>query len=412
MNPKVSIIVPIYNAEKYLNRCIDSILNQEYEDFELLLMDDGSKDSSARICDSYKTDSRVRVIHKENSGVSDTRNLALSEAKGEYIQFLDSDDWITPDATKLFVEQAEKNGCDLVIADFYRVVGDRVAQKGDIDTTEPMTPAEFAEGMMGNPADFYYGVLWNKLFKREIIEKYKIRMNPDISWCEDFMFNLEYIAHCSKICALQSPIYYYVKRKGSLVSQGMSITKTVEMKSTVFEYYQKFFKDVFTDDEYDKGRIQIYRFLIDSAGDGMVAPVIMPSSFKLGKERITVSPEIESGNGVFAELFRSKKLFEQKLESCALKYKLSVHEADVLYCVSKNSTLSRKNLQDLIGISRTAVYSAILKLMSLDMIEVEDTDFKLEDGSKKRSTLWTVLPAAKPLLDDFQLAEKEYNKEV
>lgn len=119
MTPTVSIIVPIYNAEKHLNRCIGSILNQEYTDCELLLVDDGSTDSSGAICDGYAAkDSRIHVIHKENSGVSDTRNLAIDKACGTYLQFLDSDDWITPDATKLLVRAAKEHDCDLVISDF------------------------------------------------------------------------------------------------------------------------------------------------------------------------------------------------------------------------------------------------------------------------------------------------------
>ena len=94
MNPAVSIIVPVYNAQKTVRRCIESIINQEFEDFELWLIDDGSQDDSGRICDEYAAqDHRIKVIHKENSGVSDSRNAALELAKGEYIQFLDSDDW-------------------------------------------------------------------------------------------------------------------------------------------------------------------------------------------------------------------------------------------------------------------------------------------------------------------------------
>lgn len=107
MSPTVSIIVPVYNAENTIRRCVDSILNQEYTDFELILVNDGSKDLSGAICDEYAAqDSRVKVIHKENSGVSDSRNLALDMAKGTYLQFLDADDWITPNATRLFVEAA------------------------------------------------------------------------------------------------------------------------------------------------------------------------------------------------------------------------------------------------------------------------------------------------------------------
>lgn len=116
MEPMVSIIVPVYNAQQYIRRCVDSILNQEYTDFELLLIDDGSTDSSGEICDEYaQKDTRIRVVHKENSGVSDSRNLALDYATGKYIQFLDSDDWITPDATRLLVRSAEEYHCDMVI---------------------------------------------------------------------------------------------------------------------------------------------------------------------------------------------------------------------------------------------------------------------------------------------------------
>ena len=167
-NPKVSIIIPIYNAQMHLNRCIDSVLKQDFEDFELLLMDDGSKDSSPEICDEYKKkDGRVIVVHKDNSGVSDTRNIAISLARGEYLQFLDSDDWITPDATGLLVRMAEEHQCEMVIADFYRVIGERLSAKGRIREDGVLSREEFAMEMMENPADFYYGVLWNKIYRRE-----------------------------------------------------------------------------------------------------------------------------------------------------------------------------------------------------------------------------------------------------
>ena len=137
---------------------------------------------------------------------------AIKEAKGEYLQFLDADDWITPNATRLLVESLEQNRCDMVIADFYRVIGERLSHKGSIDEDGVLSREEFANLMMENPADFYYGVLWNKLYKKSIIEKNSLCMNPKISWCEDFMFNLEYIRHCENIFVLQVPIYYYVKK--------------------------------------------------------------------------------------------------------------------------------------------------------------------------------------------------------
>lgn len=272
IKPTVSIIVPIRNAENYLRRCVDSIINQEYTDFELILADDGSTDSSGAICDKYSAkDSRIRVIHKENTGVSDTRNIAISNAAGTYIQFIDSDDWITPDATGLLVCAAAEFNCDMVIADFYRVVGERVSHKGDIKEDGILTREEFARHMMENPADFYYGVLWNKLFRRDLIEKYRLRMDASISWCEDFLFNLEYILHANIFYALRIPIYYYVKTKGSLSCQGMSISKTVKMKLMVFEYYNNFYKNVYDEEDYEKKRLQVYRFLVDAANDGRVS---------------------------------------------------------------------------------------------------------------------------------------------
>ena len=287
MDPCVSIIVPVYNAEASLRRCVESVLNQEFTDFELILANDGSRDGSGGICDAFAAaDSRVRVIHKENTGVSDTRNQAISQARGRYLQFLDSDDWITPNATKLLVRAAESRGCDMVVADFYRVVGERVSHKGDIDEDTVLTREEYAAHMMENPADFYYGVLWNKLYRRELVEAHHLRMDPDISWCEDFMFNLEYIRHAQTFFALQVPVYYYVRTKGSLASQALSISKTVRMKLTVFEYYNQFYKAVLDEEEYEKSRLKVYRFLFDAAQDGAALP--LPGSTRLGEERTHV----------------------------------------------------------------------------------------------------------------------------
>ena len=261
MEPKVSIIVPVYNAEKSLARCVDSILNQEFRDFELILMDDGSKDRSGEICDGYaRADARVVVVHKENTGVSDTRNQAIARARGTFLQFVDSDDWLTADATKLMVRAAEETGCDMVIADFYRVVGEMVSRKGDIDADQVIGREAFVGFMMENPADYYYGVLWNKLYRRSLVEAHGIRMDAKLSWCEDFLFNLEYVRYATTFYALRTPVYYYVKTKGSLVNQKISFARTVEMKLAMFECYNDFFKHVLDEDAYERKRLQVYHF--------------------------------------------------------------------------------------------------------------------------------------------------------
>ena len=375
MKPTVSIIVPVYNAEKFLNRCVDSILGQEYRDFELILVDDGSRDMSGSICDAYaKTDERVVVIHKENSGVSDTRNQGIERAKGTYLQFVDSDDWLTPDATKLIVRAAEEHGCDMVISDFYRVVGDMVSRKGDIESDCVIDREEFASFMMENPADYYYGVLWNKLYRRDLVNRFGIRMDAEISWCEDFMFNLEYIRHARRFYALHTPIYYYVKTKGSLASQGMNLSKTIKMKLTVFTYYKDFYKNVLDEEEYEKNRLQVYRFLIDAAGDGMVAPTILPGSQKLGEERSSLYLEAVEGEGVLMDEYRSRKLFDRYLEPVASQFDLTFPEIRLLLYLSHlKQPVSRRELSDYTNMTRRSLSLHLQKLMAKGYIRIQES---------------------------------------
>ena len=378
--PEVSIIVPIYNAEKSVARCIDSILSQEYTDFELILCDDGSTDKSGQIIDEYREkDERIRVLHKENTGVSDTRNQGIAVAKGKYIQFLDADDWITVDATKLLVRTMKEGGCDLVISDFYRVIGERISHKGDIDADGILTQEEFAEYMMVNPADFYYGVLWNKLYKREIIEKYHLKMDESVSWCEDFLFNLEYLLHTKRIAALQVPIYYYMKTEGSLATQGINLSKTIKMKISVFEYYNDFYKHVYEEEDYEKRRLGVYRFLIDTATDGFVMPQIFRKTKKLGEERISSYVYENLPENVFTLHYKQRKLLEQYLEAVALRYDLEVQDIMLLsFIPEKPMKVSRKELADYTGYSVRTVAKILQKLALKKVIDITSHGKKAE----------------------------------
>lgn len=385
MTPVVSIIVPFYNAQKTIGRCIDSILNQTFKEFELILLDDGSTDDSGQICDEYaEKDARIRVVHKENSGVSDTRNQGIAMAKGEYLQFLDGDDWISPDATGLFVRTITEYQCDMVIADFYRVIGERVSPKGAIEEAGLMDKISYATNMMENPADFYYGVLWNKLYKRSVIEEHQLKMDRSISWCEDFIFNLEYISHIQSIYALKVPVYYYVKTKGSLVSQGMSMKKTIQMKRTVFTHYNNFYKDVFGEEDYEKRRRQIYRFLIDAAGDGEVAPVILPGNYKLGDERTSVSEGVQEGEGFFFDLFRERKLQEMLFDTVALKNDLATNDVKMLYYLSQpHENCTVKEVKDILNITKGELTRTIQRLSAKELIETKEKA-KEKEKEKKR----------------------------
>ncbi|MCM1188702.1 MAG: glycosyltransferase [bacterium] len=405
MEPLVSIIVPVYNAENYLVRCVGSVLNQEYTNFELLLVDDGSRDNSGAVCDGFaQRDGRVRVIHKENTGVSDSRNCALEQAKGKYIQFLDSDDWLTPEATKLFVRSAEASGCDMVIADFYRVSGGNLAHKGDIEKEGLLTRQEFAVLMMENPADFYYGVLWNKLFRRELIDRLCLRMDPQISWCEDFIFNLEYLRHCRSIYALNVPVYYYVKTKGSLVnSQGASINNTIRMKLNVFEYYNQFYKEIYDEESYDDIRFQVYRFFVTGAKDGFVPPSILPGSVRLGQERQGYAlPQALEKEGPALDYYRYRKLWECCCERAADRNDMSRAEAMILIYLNQGFAVTGAGqLAELTGLTRHSVSSAIQKLEKRQLV-------KRESGKRKKQYL--LCPAAEPVLAELKETEQEFEE--
>ena len=265
MNPLVSIIVPVYNGEKCVERCLCSIRNQTYKNIEVLVINDGSTDHTEKVLTRFEqSDPRFRIIRKENSGVSDSRNTAIKEAKGEFLQFVDCDDWIVKDATESLVRAACDHQCDMVIADFYRVVGHAIVHKGHIPVTGPITRKEYAEYMMKAPANFYYGVLWNKFFRTEVVRRQELLCSTELDWCEDFLFNLEYLQYVNRIYVMQKPIYYYVKTKGSLVDTKIDLPNTVRTKKLLFDYYKDLYQSL---ELYEKSKLRIQTFYLEFARD-------------------------------------------------------------------------------------------------------------------------------------------------
>ena len=193
MNPKISVIVPVYNAEKYLNRCIDSILVQTFTDFELLLINDGSKDKSGEICDEYsKKDIRVKVFHKENGGASSARNVGLDNARGEYICFCDADDFVDKTWLLCFSLYLEKN--DMVISGFKIFRNNKYVKDISMPVlNNKLSIIQYLEGQNIS------GYLWCKCFKKEIIDKYHIKFNEKYIIWEDLDFIYRYWCHASSI---------------------------------------------------------------------------------------------------------------------------------------------------------------------------------------------------------------------
>lgn len=261
--PLVSIIVPIYNAGHYLVNCIQSILAQRYKNLEIFLVDDASTDVSLLICDMFAgTDNRIHVIRKPNSGVSATRNVAIEQATGKYLQFVDSDDWLDPNATRLMVERAEETESDLVISHYCRVKDDKITVHGFLKQTTVLDQAALARQLMDEPASFYYGVMWNKLYRHDIIDKHDIRCSEQLMWSEDFLFNLEYIRYAESFCALQTPIYYYRKNDKGIVSSQLNLVNAVKIKASLFPYYKKLYTEIGL---YEQYRPQIFKYLVSAA---------------------------------------------------------------------------------------------------------------------------------------------------
>ena len=362
--PTVSIIIPIYNAEACLERCVDSVLTQEFRDFELILVDDGSTDASPAFCDAYAAaDPRVRVIHKANAGVSAARNSGLDLAQGTYIQFIDADDWITADATKLFVRAMEDNGADMVIADFYRVVDERVAPKGSIEVDGPLTREQYAECMIENPADFYYGVTWNKLFRRSIIEANDMRMDPEIDWSEDFIFNMEYVLHCQTIYPLHAPVYYYVCTEGSLVTANSGPLDFMRMKLDVIEYYRDFYRNVLDEDDYRARRLKVNSFFFTGASDGDAAR-LSPKTTSLGEEMEHASVNPNAAGGLTVDLRYAWLLLSLQLGRAAEQYRLERNDLLVLlYLEAAEGSVTYAELAEFIGAGPRAARASVGKLV-------------------------------------------------
>ncbi len=285
--PLVSIILPVYNAQNHLARCIESICAQTYKNLEIIILNDGSKDNSLPVCEEYrKKDPRILLVDKANSGVSDTRNLGLRLATGEYIQFVDSDDYIDPDYTENLVTAAETSHADFVIAPYKMVITpeatkpgqaiEKLQEKLGIEPEEKqpeirtygflpagvMDKDTFALRLMDKPASYFYSVLWNKLYHRILLVGNDIQFTSEVRWAEDLVFNMQYIQYADVFASIDKPGYYYVQNPQSICHTQINPATIVQNKLQVFRYY----KDLYTHlGMYEEVRPQLYKFLVDIA---------------------------------------------------------------------------------------------------------------------------------------------------
>ena len=244
---KISIIVPVYNVEKYVEKCIQSLINQSYKNIEIILVDDGSNDRSNKIIDEYaKVDSRILTIHQKNKGVSAARNAGLKVATGEYVGFVDPDDYVDYQMYETMLKKIELNMRDLAVCGFSKVT--ELSDKEEIFEIkdELLSPKKCVEDLF----DFRGGYaikpsVWNKLFRRDKIGDLKFDENIGIS--EDLKFVVQYILKCNSIVYVKQAFYKNLQRDGSITrSKGKAaqIIKTVEIDNFVYDEIKKIYPDL------------------------------------------------------------------------------------------------------------------------------------------------------------------------
>ena len=232
MEPLISVIVPVYGVEAYLNQCIDSILAQTHKNLEIILVDDGSPDRCPTICDEYaRKDSRVRVIHKKNGGLSDARNAGLEIATGEYIGFVDSDDWIMSDMFEYLLKGILGYEAEISYCGFVNVRKDWIdyqAMQMDVVYTTEMALNELFFDRLGNYA-------WNKLYKAELWKFIRFPIGRNF---EDILTMYKIFEQAARITVLKEPKYYYHIRQGSIMHDDSFINRW-SIYTAIIERYRE-----------------------------------------------------------------------------------------------------------------------------------------------------------------------------
>lgn len=218
----ISVIVPVYNVEKFLPQCIDSIIAQTFEDFDLILVDDGSTDNSGHICDDYaKIDSRLYVVHKKNEGAAVARNIGIENSKTPYITFIDSDDYIDNEYISTLFKKCDGNSVDLVLSGFKRVYVDGTIRNESGISLTCINKDEIADCMFDIDQSRLLNSQCCKIFRTDIIQQNHIRFLPGLSVSEDMIFSFTYFLFCSSICSLDYEGYYYRQTHSASLSKTL-----------------------------------------------------------------------------------------------------------------------------------------------------------------------------------------------
>ncbi|MFT4071751.1 MAG: glycosyltransferase [Dysgonamonadaceae bacterium] len=247
MNPKVSVIVPIYGVEKYLDRCMQSLLKQTLQDIEIILVDDGSPDDCPKLCDEYALlDDRVRVIHKENAGLGFARNSGLDIARGKYISFVDSDDYVELSMMELLLSYADKYDADVVSCGSRYVNGNIIVPQRDVESLTILSQDMISDYCLDMIAakrgarndQKYFMSVWRCIFKRQIIDEYEIKFYSERDIVsEDIPFKIDVGLHSKTVVFVPDLLYYYCQNGSSLTSIFIpqKFNRYVELRKLLLE---------------------------------------------------------------------------------------------------------------------------------------------------------------------------------
>ena len=292
-NPLVSIIVPVYNAQSSVARCLESICAQTWKALEIIVLNDGSKDDSLAICRQFaQKDPRIIVVDKQNEGLSLTRNVGLQYAHGKYVQFVDSDDHIAPDFTERMVTAAEEHDADLIISPYWMEIPldvkkeqakeilkakeEKLLAESGIDAADTTvvkkasketakkklrkkkpevefrvygfldagvySQKSYALHLMDKPVTFFYNVVWNKLYRRDILTEHGLHFTNEMLHAEDQQFNILYLEHVHTVVSLPDPGYYYVQNPQSICHTQINLSTILQNRLQMMDYY----KDLYT----------------------------------------------------------------------------------------------------------------------------------------------------------------------
>ena len=214
--PTVSVVIPAYNAEGTIRRLLECVLNQTWNALQVIVVDDGSSDRTADVAEEMAgKDARLTVIRQEDLGVSTTRNTGLALCRGKYIRFVDADDTLPADSTEQMVLRAEKDGSELVIGGYNQYLGEKHSFHNLADRDDAADCDSVMDHLCSHANSYFYGVLWNKLFLRETVEKEMCRFQADLTWGEDFAFVMDYFAGVKRVSFMKESLYDYIRTPGS-----------------------------------------------------------------------------------------------------------------------------------------------------------------------------------------------------